>query len=103
MVWLYVPGYNYPNSWNGVYLALSCIIIIITNKCVCVCVCICVCVCVCVCWADLSDDNLVVHFIEHIHSNGVVSTHLQHPAVAGGDGETWRRENHKNAQSALFV
>ncbi len=36
------------------------------------------------------DDNLVVHFIKHIHSDGVVSTHLQHPVVAGGDGETWR-------------
>ncbi len=64
---------------------------------------VCVCVCVCVCWADLSDDNLVVHFVKHIHSDGVVSTHLQHPVVAGGDGETWRRDNHKNAQSALFV
>ena len=49
--------------------------------------CVCVCVCVCVCWADLSDDNLVVHFVKHIHSDGVVSTHLQHPVVAGGDGE----------------
>ena len=68
-----------------------------------VCMCVCVRACVRVCWADLSDDNLVVHFVKHIHSDGVVSTHLQHPVVAGGDGETWRRENHKNAQSALFV
>ena len=67
MVWLYVPGYNYPNSWNGVYLALSCIYnyklnIHVSSVCVGVCVCVCVCGCVCVC-VGLTSVMIILWFI----------------------------------------
>ena len=46
------------------------------------------CVCVCVCTAHLSHKDLVVRLVKDVYSDDIITTQLQHPVVAWGNGET---------------
>lgn len=43
----------------------------------------------------LCDDDSMVDLVKDVHSDLVLPTNLQHPVVAGGDGETYTRKNFK--------